>query len=82
MSPRRLSYFAEGMALIPARAKRPGPSGVDVHDSPLIRFHFPMFTPGGFRSCDVPSDNINDTRHLLSQNCSIICKHKNIKSID
>lgn len=26
-----------------------------------------MFTTGGFRSCDVPSDNINDTRHLLSQ---------------
>lgn len=64
------------MALIPARAKRPGPSGVDVHDSPLIRFHFPMFTPGGFRSCDVPSDNINDTRHLLSQNYFIICKRE------
>lgn len=34
-----------------------------------------MFTPGGFRSCDVPSDNINDMRYLLSQNCSI-CKDK------
>ena len=46
MSPRRLSYFAEGMALLPAWAKRPGPSGVDVHDSPLD-FIFLCSLPAG-----------------------------------